>query len=299
MANTTETEEVLKALRLLNPAQVHDLGEVDGQKVRLIETHTSSGTTKLESIKEEFDKYRLRPQRREGSAQLDSLDSLVEHANRFKDEHSALFADREEPSLTAVLNYHEKTAAGQPRFGDHRGVYAFPLSKQWQTWTGRDGSVFGMQEFSEFLEENVVDIADPSALDAETRQQLVGKLELSIATPAQVLTAARGLDIRVSQVVKQVHKVASGEVSLTFQETHGAPDGILKVPQAFMLKLPVFELGDFYPLGVRLLYRMKGNAITFSYRLLTPVRLLEHAFGLACKKAQKETGLPLFFGSPE
>ncbi|MDE8453326.1 DUF2303 family protein, partial [Klebsiella pneumoniae] len=81
-----------------------------------------------------FDQYRTNPLRRAGTATMLSLDSLIDHVNRFKDADTVVFADdsRSAPSMTAVLDYHRAGASGDPRFGKHRSLYAFPLSDEWK-----------------------------------------------------------------------------------------------------------------------------------------------------------------------
>lgn len=59
----------------------------------------------LHSVKKYIDEWRTEPERRQGTAQIDDLDSLIRHASRFMNEDSALFArrDRKHPSLTASI----------------------------------------------------------------------------------------------------------------------------------------------------------------------------------------------------
>src|SRR3546814_747731 len=90
---------------------------------------------------EDFDPFREQPLRRSGTAVLTALESFVAHVNRFKDEDSIIFAsdDRAAPSLTAVIDYHRQGHQGDPRFGQHRGHFAFPLSDEWKAWTKSGG----------------------------------------------------------------------------------------------------------------------------------------------------------------
>src|SRR5262245_55330994 len=91
---------------------------------------------KVEGLRPHLDPYRHAPERRAGTAVFSELASFIGHVNRFKDEDSAVFVsrDREKPGALAVLDYHQKTAAGQPRFGKHRSQYTPPLSDEWKAW---------------------------------------------------------------------------------------------------------------------------------------------------------------------
>src|SRR3546814_3651479 len=55
-----------------------------------------------------FDGYLDAPRFRRGQANLTTIESLIEHVNRFKDSQSVLFAvdDRKRPSITAIIDYH-------------------------------------------------------------------------------------------------------------------------------------------------------------------------------------------------
>ncbi|WP_246152685.1 DUF2303 family protein [Sphingomonas montanisoli] len=101
----------------------------------------------------DFDAWRTQPRDRRGVATLLTLDSLIDHANRFKDGESVVFADndRAKPSITVVLDYHPGGEAVKvaPRFGAHRGHYAFPLSDEWKAWLEQDGKPMKMAAFAD------------------------------------------------------------------------------------------------------------------------------------------------------
>ncbi|MFZ5896778.1 MAG: DUF2303 family protein [Myxococcota bacterium] len=257
---------------------------------------------KILDLHDFFEKARPSPERRKGTAVLATLESLIAHANRFKDEDSALFAspDPGRPRIVAVLDYHRQNAAGAPRFGDHRGEYNFPLSVPWLEWTANDGEFMPMADFAAFLEKNIEDVADPAAA-ADTAQELADKLEVKLSSPSALLSAAKGLTVKVEQVVRNARNLSTGEVELVFEERHsdGAGAGKVNVPQAFLLGIPVFRGGDFFSLAARLRYRLHGGVVTFAYNLHRADRLFDHAFTEACERAAKETSLPLFMGAPE
>lgn len=278
----------------------------DGCEISVVEL---PGGRQLHSVKALIDEYRKAPEFRHGRAWLASIDSLIEHANRFKNQHSALFADpdwgkpagEQKPKLVSVIDYHDSGPNGSARFCKHRGVYEFPLSEPWKRWAKHDRHEFQMAEFAAFLEDSIVEVADPTQASEEI-ESLVDKLEVRLATPAALMTAARGLSIKVEHNVHSHRNLASGEMEIMFDEKHSpgaGGGGKVNVPQAFLLGMPVFRGGDFFMLAARLRYRVKGAAITFSYQLHRPDQVFDFAFNEACKKAQLATELPLFFGTPE
>lgn len=154
-----------------------------------------------QSIKKYLDEYRDRPERREGTATLLDLASFIDHVVRFKDAHTAIFADNrwrpptesaaarateqhdpnggwKTPSLTAVLDYHEAVTLvdpdgaslpgnpdALPRFGRHRAHYAFPLSPEFMAWMAMNSEPMSQGDFAAFLEERALDIEPPPVAD--------------------------------------------------------------------------------------------------------------------------------------
>lgn len=252
------------------------------------------------SIKELVDEYRTVPERRKGTASLQDLASFVAHANRFKCETSAIFADPTKPSLVSVLDYHPAGPKNEDaRHGGHRGLYLFPLSDEWKAWKDLDKKPLGQAEFAEMVETRITDFADPAGAgeSAKTLSQLVG---CQFASPSRLLELSRGLTVRVGARVQNATNLATGEASMRFESAHsdeaGAP---LKVPGAFLIAVPVFRSGAMYQLAARLRYRVQGPSVTWFYELYRPERAFDHAFREACDTAQKETDLPLFVGSAE
>lgn len=256
---------------------------------------------RVESVKSLLDEYRTAPARRSGTANLADLASFVAHVNRFKDPDSALFAepDRAKPSLQCVFDYHGAGAKGAPRFGGHRARYAFPLSKEWQAWTRGSGQQMPQVAFAEFIENRIVDIADP-ALAGDQAKSLQAKAELQFCSPSRLLELSRGLSIRQGVRAKSFTSLQSGEMALHFDventDEAGAP---LKIPNAFLVTLPVFDRGVPYLLAARLRYRLANGAVTWWYDLYQQDIVFDDAFEEACDRAEASTELPLFYGSPE
>lgn len=256
---------------------------------------------KLESLKPFLDAYRAFPERRQGRAALRTLQSLIDHTNRFKNYNSALFADpsTEQPRIVSVLDYHLAGPEGRARWGQHRGMYDFPLSEAWKAWKEIDGEQVETQAFAEFLENRVEDVCDPSGLKADSATRLLAdKLNLALATPAAVMAASRGLSIHVNHDVEEHRVLETGEVTFQFTERH-EPKGGAKIPAAFAIAIPVFENGDMFVIAVRLRYRVQGPRITWIPSLYRTDRTFDQAFRSACEKAKEATALPLFYGTPE
>lgn len=267
-----------------------------------------------------FDAYRNTPIRRVGTAELTRLESLIDHVNRFKDADSALFANeyRPAPSLTAVLDYHESVNAvrgivdeveaiagldANPRFGKHRSTFAFPLSDEWKAWTEHDGKLLKMGEFARFLEDRIIDVIDLIPNEDSPSEELTKFIAVcggTVATAARLVELARGMQVFEEAVVTEAVNLSSGEGQIGFEVQHKDQyGGKLKIPNLFLIAIPVFQHGMLYRIAARLRYTKQPNGIFFVYELWRADNAFDNAFTHACQRVQTETALPLFYGSPE
>ena len=264
----------------------------------------------------------LRPIRREGTARLDDLGSLIDWANRFKGDTSVLYAkpDMAAPTLTCIADYHGAGASmptdpeGDPtaRHGRHRGVYSFPLSDEWKAWMEVSGKPLDKDELGEFVEANAKDIMDPTPAvlnGAESGDNEAWENRL-IATAKQIegrygqLTQLLAMSKRF-QVYETSNLTVStnrdtGEAEIQFLNEHKGADGKpLNIPNLIIIAIPVFMGGAPYRLSVRFRYRKMGGQVKFILSVYNPEKAFEAAFREAISTATKDTALPLFMGSPE
>ncbi len=279
----------------------------------------------LQPLRDLLNPFRLHPERRTGTAKLDTLASLIDFANRFKGADSALYAlpERKAPTLQAVINYHRAGADGQAEFCDHRGHYAFPISDEWRAWTEFDGKAMEQGEFAAFLEDRITDVVHPPALilarqygqdlgaaapqasEAERiadqkLMDLLGQLGTTIATASKLLELSRGMAVHSTGQVKNIVNLQSGAAQVVFSEEHVGSDGApLVVPGLFLIGIPVFLQGRPYRIPVRLRYRKSGPKLVWFYQIHRPDLVFDDAFRAAAELAREQTGLPLFYGAPE
>ena len=76
----------------------------------------------------------------------------------------------------------------------------------------------------------------------------------------------------------------------------GAP---VKVPNLFLIEIPIFAGSVRYRLAVRLRYRIAGGAVTWWIELARADEAFDDAFRHDAARAAEETGLPLLYGQPE
>lgn len=255
-------------------------------------------------VKSLLDEWRAVPERRRGTAQLQDLESLVEWVNRHKDADSACFALRSltAPKIVAVIDYHRagEPGAGRPRWGEHRAEYQFPLSTEWQAWLRSNEQWMDQAGFASWLEERVVDVIqinDQADEDLAHYAQLVGG---AWASPTKLVELSRGLAINVDTAVRSAVTTSSGEVEVSYAETHKDGTGHpVRVPSLFAIAIPVWFNGALYRIPVRLRYRVHQGKLAWSYALVRPDRTFEDAFAGACEQVRRETALPVFIGTPD
>lgn len=222
-----------------------------------------------------------KPRRRQGTATHRELASFIAHVNRFKSEHSTIWANIDRMRVTAVLNYHP---ADDVAWCDHRSTYQCPRSEPWKVWSKKEGTWFRQASFADWVEERFDDITS-------------GTKEEGFPAPLDLLAMARNLQIFTQGTFKRKIDQTTGERELVCTQEHS--ENSTKIPQAFLLQLPVFEAGTVYRIEARIRFRLRDGVAEFSYRLHRRTEIERDAFGDVRDQIGKETNLPLFAGAPE
>lgn len=246
------------------------------------------------NLRDLAEKWRVAPERKKGTANTLTLDAFIDLVNRHKTEHSAVFAKTSwpGPSLVAVIDYHEK-ANGTPAFGQHRILYPFPITDEFNAWMAKDGKVMSQHDFAEFIEDRIAEIASADQADDKVYSDL---FQTPFATPAEMMMLSRGLEVHVSSAVKAQHKLSTGEAEIVFTEQH---DSKVTVPGLFMVNVPAFLDAAPVRLPARLRYRASGGTISWFYQLYRWKELLRAAIVKDVQQVDEATSLPSFEGAPE
>lgn len=280
-------------------------------EVAAVVGHDGAGATTVRVIDFGREAWMERPRRRKGTISVTTLESFIALVNRQSGEQSVVFADDgPQPSLTAVLNFHEPEADGKPAFLDDRIVYRFPLSDEWKAWMGQNGKTLGQTEFAEWLENRLFDIGDPGSAGAIS-QAFASESGVRLAGRQTLLGLSKGLSVRVEHRVAKTVNLQSGEGRIEYSEEHRDEDGgPLIVPAAFHILIPVFRGGARYSIPVRLRYRTGGGKISWFFEVHRSELFLLDAVTDALKivRAPEDAvdasgvptpgcGLPIFMGA--
>jgi uncharacterized protein YfdQ (DUF2303 family) len=264
-------------------------------------------------VKEFTAPYLTKPAHRKGHASLTTLDSLIDHTNRFKDSDSAIFVKdtTDAPCITTVFDYHRAGADADPRFCGHKGTYEFPMSEEWKAWAKADSKPLDMVDFAEFLEDRIVDVmpmplflTDPDT-SPETQSDrdlydLITKINGKPCGPDKLAALSKEAKINEDSKAEQSYDPQSGRMNVRFRTEHNDDNGKpVQIPDMFLIAIPIFKNGPAYRILVRLRYRLKGGSIIWSVSRHRPELAQEHAIAEACERVKTETGLPVFFGTHE
>ena len=270
--------------------------EANGVKAQVLIVR--NGETKhIVDLKAYIDNWRTAPESIKGVARMQSPESFIDLVKRHNDPGaSVLFVDTmsAQPSIQAVVDYHDIN--GNPSFMRHRVSYAFPLAKEWLFWNGVDGKAQGQGDFAFLIEDRIADLVTASKVENDLAAQMGTKT----ASPAEMLTLSKGLQVRVDQTMKEVLDIGTGEASIVYEENHKGENGKpLKVPGLFTIQIPVFHGDAPVRVPVRLRYRKVEQKVVWFMALYRPDLVLLDKVKAVAIQARDDTGLPLFFGSPE
>lgn len=226
------------------------------------------------------------PDHRQGVAELQAITSFIDHANRFKGENSAVWADAARRRLVSVLDYHPAGANSPARWGRHRGVYDCPLSEAWRAWGGEEGLELSQDDFAELL-------------DSRDRDLVEGKLPsgMPAPSPSALVTMAANLEV-YSEAKAKRSRDKYNRVSLSYSEEKGVA-GEVQPPQAFLVAIPVFQDSARQVLEVRLRVTVEEGKAKFHVRLHAAGEVWREAFLGLCRQVEEATKLPVFIGTPE
>jgi len=217
------------------------------------------------------------PLRKRGVTTLHDAASFIAVVNDQKGAATRLYSTINPPTFMAVFN----DTAEAPGWRDHQAKYNAPLSPEWKTWMGNSGRQQNQGDFAQFIETNLPDIAEPNGAD--------------------VLAVSRTLEAKKKVNFASSVRLSDGSTQFTYEEDvqGSAQKGNLKVPEVFVLAIPVFENGDPWRVEAQLRYRIgDGGKLSIWYELVRPHKVMEAAVKELRASIAAETGLTILVGAP-
>lgn len=240
------------------------------------------GETPMVIVPEDYEVKNLEsllasPTRKRGTVALRDVKSFITLVNADKQSGTRLYGNYTSPGFVAVFNDH---GSFNPGWQDHKAVFNCPTSIEWKTWHGKNGVKMNQEDFAQFIEDNLPDIAMPPAADMlEISRTLEAKKKVNFAS---------GI------------RLANGQNQLTYEEeiSGTAAKGQIQVPEEFTIGIPVLEGGIKYAVTARLRYRiLDGGKMNMWFELVRPHKILEDAIKEVWFQIEQETTLTVLNGS--
>lgn len=240
-----------------------------------------------------------KPERIAAAVTVETQDSLVSYVRDFKGTGTRLFASISSSVIVAVLDYHDgrtdavadmgatATPADENHgftpvadFADHAATLRLAFSEEWSTWTAQDGKLVDQVTFARFIQENAPDVESPDA--------------------ATLLELARDLrGTRTKRFTGDVNMMAARD-SFTYEDrTDLKTPGDLAVPDAFMLRLPVYFGGERVALQAQLRYDVNDEGqLRLGFKLLRRESVRQATFQKLVDDVADRSGCPVVYGTP-
>lgn len=195
---------------------------------------------------------------------LHSIQDFIDYLKRWKLPATVVFADQEKRTLRSLIDFHEDNS--KPRWADHSALYTAKLSREAEAWIGENGQGMDQATFADFLEERAIDVKTPSG--------------------SELLTLATNLQVISKVTFGSLVKLATGEFDLKYSEDQ--QHGSVKLPEKFILGIPLYHKGPAYQLEARLRYRVRDGKVVFIYKLVDLEAAQEHAFNEIVNQVKAE-----------
>ena len=197
------------------------------------------------------------PQRTRAVVTARNVEGFTDYIRLHAQPGTTVFAWAGDKSFGGVIDYH---GPNDPRWCSHRVVLTLIKTPEWTTWVGKDGVKMGQEEFSEFIEDNLQDVASPAGADL---------LEV-----AMELRATKSLNF-LSSV-----RLDNGQTQFKYEEniTGSARKGTMEIPSTFTLGISPFEGTCKFEVAARFRYRINDGKLVLFYNLLQPTRVLDAAY---------------------
>ncbi|HYG70465.1 MAG TPA: DUF2303 family protein, partial [Anaeromyxobacteraceae bacterium] len=225
----------------------------------------------------ELEKTLAAPTRLRAKPTFSEMASFARYVNRFKNEATTVFADRDRATVTAVIDFHESREL--PSHCEHVATFVGKLSEAWKAWIGANRAKMNQVDFAEFIEANAADVIEPSG--------------------AALLEVASNLEVNRSVRFKSGIRLHDGRTNLVFEETTSGPGakGEVAIPAKIVLAIAPFQGGDPYKVEARLRYRITDDGkVVFWYDLVRPDVVLRAAFDALVKTFAEAASLDVHHG---
>jgi len=206
------------------------------------------------------------PAKKHAAVKVNDVAGFAAYFLRFNDEDSMVFGNPAKFTFHGVIDYHRKKD-GDARSARHTVTLALKFTQRWETWWKANKDSMTQDTFAIFMEDNLGDIWSPP--------------DSNLPTAADMLEISRKLEATSSYSFSQQTNVKTGERNLSFRENIQAtagPADSMKVPDEFMIRVPVFLNQPAVEIKCRLRFRINGNKLTMWFDMMRVDEMLATEF---------------------
>ncbi|MFC8625653.1 DUF2303 family protein [Streptomyces anulatus] len=220
------------------------------------------------------------PARKSGTTLVRDVDSFLAYFDKHGDSNTEVYADVERRTITAVLDAHTDEDA---RWGGHRVELHLRETSAWRAWTSMDGQLVPQGQFAEFIEDNLVDLVEPTA--------------------ATMLELAESFEVTTSAEFQSSQRLDSGARKFSYVEEQtgkAGHKGDITIPATLTLALRPFEGTEPYKVIARFKYRLdkaKGE-LRLGFKIERPGDVLAAAFADIRTLIDSDVPMAVLNGAP-
>lgn len=240
------------------------------------------------------------------AVKVQDVASLMNYVNRFKNGDSAIFADIATNTILGVIDYHTAANASAPddptigtpptaipeaRHTKHTVSLTLPHSLEWSTWAGIDGRLMSHLDFSNFLEENSMDIL-PLGTMVDRAGQVVED------APTTILELCRELQVRSSYGA--AGEVRNGDyISVEMQKGDDVTTKKnVSLPVSIDLNIPVYFGEQPVHVVAFLRRRVEQGSLKLGVKLQRPEQARQDEFKRIVGEIEQGVALATLYGKP-
>ncbi len=270
-------------------ALVRDLA-IGGLETRTLDPDTPAAFLLPDGYRVEhapdLEKWLPVPRRKRGVAEPATVEAFMGYVARHRTPATTVWVHPTDGSLVAILDDHEaELGAGndpsQAGHGQHRAELDLKQTPEWKFWIGKDGHTFSQESFTEHIEDGVKEIVTPE--------------------PAAMLEIASTFHAKGELTFSKVTNLQNGNAQLGYNEQANATAGEageMEIPREIELAVAPFIGGPRYKLIARFRYRIRGGALTLTYRLDRPHDVVRDALQKVAEDVEAAFPGVVFIGEP-
>lgn len=223
--------------------------------------------TKKEFKIRSFQEFYPNPRRATGNISFRELESFNEYVNKHKiEKETTIQAFEDDMVVKCTINDH----SDNPGWRDHTACLNLEYSNQWKIWKKFEKEAMGQIHFADFIEDNRVDF-QIGYEDPESGFKNI--------TPGALMVMVDNFkETRKKTVDSSVSRIDGSYVFIAKEEKEGGKTNEIKVPEKFVLAIPVLKGGHLVTVHVRLRYKTDVGKVNFYYIIDQKDKLIENSF---------------------